>query len=74
MLYPSKWKSYELLDIGEGRKLERFDELIVDRPEHAATGKKEHLELWLDADYVFKKRKIKPDHGMLILNRLVLII
>ena len=57
MLYPSKWKSYELLDIGEGRKLERFDELIVDRPEHAATGKKEHLELWLDADHVFKEEK-----------------
>lgn len=57
MLYPSKWKSYELLDIGEGRKLERFGELIVDRPEHAATGEKEHPERWVDADHVFKEEK-----------------
>ena len=57
MLHPLDWESYELLDIGEGRKLERFGELIVDRPEHAATGKKEHLELWLDTDHVFNEEK-----------------
>ena len=61
MLYPSKWKSYELLDIGEGRKLERFGELIVDRPEHAATGKKELPERWFDADHIFKEEKNQPE-------------
>ena len=65
---------YELLDIGEGRKLERFGELIVDRPEHAATGKKNTSNCGLMRIMYLKKRKINLDHGILILTRLVLII
>ncbi len=34
-----KWKDYELLDCGNGRKLERFGTYVLDRPEVAATGK-----------------------------------
>ena len=37
MLYPDNWKDYELIDAGNGRKLERFGKLITDRPEPAAT-------------------------------------
>ncbi len=37
MLYPTKWKAYELIDAGNGRKLERFGTLITDRPEPAAS-------------------------------------
>ncbi len=39
MIYPKNWKNYELLDFGNGRKLERFGSIITDRPEPAATNK-----------------------------------
>jgi 23S rRNA (cytosine1962-C5)-methyltransferase len=39
------WADYRLLDFGQGRKLERFGRLIVDRPEEQAMGKR-----WLDDD------------------------
>lgn len=32
------WKDYELIDCGNGRKLERFGNVILDRPEVAAIG------------------------------------
>jgi len=32
---------YSLLDFGEGRKLERFGNIIVDRPSPQATNKKD---------------------------------
>ncbi|MFK7757032.1 MAG: class I SAM-dependent methyltransferase [Flavobacteriales bacterium] len=32
------WKDYELIDCGNGRKLERFGNVVLDRPEIAATG------------------------------------
>ncbi|MCR9131003.1 MAG: class I SAM-dependent methyltransferase [bacterium] len=57
MLYPTTWKSYELIDIGEGRKLERFGELVVDRPEPAATGKKGSANLWDEATHRFIEQK-----------------
>ena len=57
MLYPTAWKSYELIDIGEGRKLERFGELVVDRPEPAATGKKCSTNLWDEATHRFTEQK-----------------
>lgn len=57
MLYPTTWKSYELIDIGEGRKLERFGKLVVDRPEPAATGKKGSAKLWNEATHHFIEQK-----------------
>ena len=33
------WNEYELIDCGNGRKLERFGEFILIRPEITATGK-----------------------------------
>ncbi len=62
MLYPSKWKTYELLDIGEGRKLERFGELIVDRPEPFAKEKKSKLELWKQAETKFYEEKAQKGY------------
>jgi 23S rRNA (cytosine1962-C5)-methyltransferase len=42
--------NYELLDFGEGRKLERFGDVVLDRPCPAAEGeKKSRRELWKDA-------------------------
>ena len=36
ILHSPGWKTYELLDSGLGRKLERFGEIILDRPEAEA--------------------------------------
>ncbi len=57
MLYPTDWNTYELLDFGEGRKLERFADLIVDRPEPSATGKKGNNKLWEKTGSVFNEEK-----------------
>lgn len=36
----SSWPDYELLDFGDGRKLERFGDVVFDRPSPQATGKR----------------------------------
>jgi 23S rRNA (cytosine1962-C5)-methyltransferase len=42
--------NYELLDFGDGRKLERFGDVVVDRPCPAAEGeRKSRRELWNEA-------------------------
>lgn len=58
MLYPTNWQDYELIDIGNGRKLERFGELITDRPEPAAdfTPALPNSE-WKKADRYFSEKK-----------------
>lgn len=48
------WQDYALLDIGEGRRLERFGRLIVDRPEEQAMGQRSEPTLWDRADAVFQ--------------------
>jgi len=57
MLFPLNMNSYELLDIGEGRKLERFGDIIVDRPEPSATGRKDSLNYWEKATHQFQEDK-----------------
>jgi 23S rRNA (cytosine1962-C5)-methyltransferase len=48
------WSDYRLLDFGEGRKLERFGALTVDRPEEQAMGKRMlSAEIWQEADAIF---------------------
>jgi len=48
------WADYRLLDFGEGRKLERFGRLVVDRPEEQAMGKRAlDAADWQKADAVF---------------------
>src|SRR5882757_1467354 len=48
-------KNYELLDFGDGRKLERFNEIVLNRPSPAADGAtKAHAELWTDATARFR--------------------
>ncbi|MBS1559239.1 MAG: class I SAM-dependent methyltransferase [Bacteroidetes bacterium] len=49
LIYPSFWKEYELLDSGEGEKLERFGKYILIRPEPQAIWKKiKSDEEWRD--------------------------
>ena len=46
--------NYELLDFGDGRKLERFGDVVLDRPCPAAEGAtKSRRELWLDVAATF---------------------
>jgi 23S rRNA (cytosine1962-C5)-methyltransferase len=46
-----EWPDYELLDFGEGRKLERFGRWIFDRPSPAANGKRiVSRSAWADAE------------------------
>ena len=40
MIFPKKWKDYELIDHGNTRKLERFGTVILDRPQPSAIWKK----------------------------------
>lgn len=47
LLYPSSWKDYELIDSGDGEKLERFGKYILIRPEpQAIWGKVLKEEEW----------------------------
>jgi 23S rRNA (cytosine1962-C5)-methyltransferase len=55
LLATAGWADYELVDIGEGRKLERFGALTVDRPEPQALWKRAApAESWARADLRFE--------------------
>ncbi|MEF3254492.1 MAG: hypothetical protein K6348_02850, partial [Deferribacterales bacterium] len=65
-----KGLDYELLDIGEGRKLERFGDVIVDRPSPQSLHKKSletfhwgRSDAFYDKDkgWVFKNPEIKNE-------------
>jgi 23S rRNA (cytosine1962-C5)-methyltransferase len=47
------WGQYELLDSGEGRKLERFGRVILDRPDPQALWKKNDPQQWAAAQAHF---------------------
>ncbi len=53
------WEDYELLDSGDGMKLERFGEIILARPETEALWRKNRPELWEDihAQFAFEAAK-----------------
>jgi len=48
-------EDYELIDAGDGRRLERFGELIVDRPYPAADNPPRAEERWGEADLRFER-------------------
>ena len=47
--------SYELLDAGDGRRLERFGAVIVDRPAASAIEPRRDAGAWTSADLVFSR-------------------
>lgn len=51
--YPTDWKDYELIDSGEGMKLERFGGYTVARPDPRAIWKKSDEKTWDTADASF---------------------
>ncbi len=55
----AKWPHYELLDSGDGMKLERFGNVTLARPEIQAIWKKADKNLWdkADATYYMKEGK-----------------
>ncbi len=56
------WADYELLDSGEGRRLERYGEYILDRPDPQCIWRKNHGDdLWRKADAVFQKKDGKEE-------------
>lgn len=55
LLESPNWKDYELLDSGDGLKLERFGPYRFSRPEAQAIWKRAHPEaFWRDVDGVFQ--------------------
>ncbi len=59
----SDCRSYELLDFGAGRKLERFGRYIVDRPAPAAEGaSRENLDVWNEASARFERTAKSVGH------------
>ena len=44
---------YELLDSGDGRKLEKFGTIVLDRPDTQAIWQKSHPDIWENADAKF---------------------
>lgn len=81
-LKPSDFADYELLDSGNGRKLERFGKYILNRIEAQAIWKPLHNEeLWHKADAVFqreneqrgrwKKRTPMPDSWNISYKKLI---
>lgn len=55
---PKNWTEYQLLDHGNERKLERFGDIVTDRPEPAATWDKSLTKSeWQKADAIFTEQK-----------------
>ena len=48
-------EGYQLLDVGAGRRLERFGEHVIDRPHPAADGPRRSPERWDEADLRFDR-------------------
>lgn len=62
-----KSKEYELLDSGEGRKLERFNMVVTDRPDPQVLWQKTNPSLWTESNAQFvwaeKGERWKTDKG-----------
>lgn len=54
IIFPTDWKDYELIDSGEGDKLERFGTYVITRPDPRAIWKRQALPtLWENADAAY---------------------
>ena len=50
MFIASGWKDYEVIDTGDGEKLERWQDVILRRPDPQAIWPRQRPELWTRAD------------------------
>ncbi len=62
ILSTTGWEDYELLDSGDSRRLERYGQYLLNRPDPQAIWKPNNQSLWSNADAVFDNNwKTKPD-------------
>ena len=55
-LFPTGWLDYQLIDTGEGQKLEQFGHYTIIRPETQATWPRDpNQSTWSAADAIFTK-------------------
>lgn len=66
LLTTDGFKDYELLDSGDGRRLERFGEFVLDRPDPQVIWKKGDVALWSKASAFFERTS--GDNGKWIQN------
>lgn len=70
LLSAKHWKDYELLDSGEGQKLERFGSYLFIRPEHQAVWSKSlQKNRWDAANAVFEAAAGEETGGRWAINR-----
>ena len=50
MFIASDWKDYEVIDTGDGEKLERWNDILLRRPDPQAIWPKQSPELWAQVD------------------------
>ena len=55
MFVASEWKDYEVLDTGDGEKLERWNDIVLRRPDPQAIWPKQQPELWNKADAYYHR-------------------
>ena len=55
MFVASEWKDYEVLDTGDGEKLERWNDIVLRRPDPQAIWPKQKPELWAKADAYYHR-------------------
>ncbi len=55
MRFSTEWKDYSLLDIGDGRRLERWGDYILSRPDPVAIAEPSFPDLWKKADAVYHR-------------------
>jgi len=55
MFIASDWKDYEVLDTGDGEKLERWNDIVLRRPDPQAIWPKQQPELWTKADAYYHR-------------------
>ena len=56
----ARWQNYELLDSGDGEKLERFGSKILVRPDPLILWPKASPDLWSKADLKYSRRAVRP--------------
>lgn len=60
ILKTAGWDEYELIDSGDGKRLERFGKYVLVRPDPEAIWKKQNADEWVKADAVFVDEKGNP--------------